>query len=85
MQPKPEFEKVVASSGHMIDKPDRPKPRFPPEKETVVREAYSSSSSGLADRRKRLRYIGRRARRRHTVCRMLPSARRSRPIAHSAS
>ena len=46
MQSKSEFEKVVASSGHMIDKPDRPKPRFPPEKEKVVREAIAQA---LAD------------------------------------
>jgi hypothetical protein len=40
------FEKVVASSGHLIDKPDRPKPRFPPEKESVVRDHIAQA---LAD------------------------------------
>ena len=38
MQPKQGFEKVIMCSGHMIDTPDRPKPRFPPNKETVVRQ-----------------------------------------------
>jgi len=33
----PTFGKVVVCSGHMIDKPDRPTPRFPREKEAVVR------------------------------------------------
>jgi hypothetical protein len=46
MQSKPGFEKVVASSGHLIDKPDRPKPRFPPEKEAVVRDHIAQA---LAD------------------------------------
>ena len=46
MQAKSEFEKVVVSSGHMIDKPDRTKPRFPPEKETVVRKYIAQA---LAD------------------------------------
>lgn len=32
------FDKVVIGSGHMIDLPDRPKPRFPPEKERAVCE-----------------------------------------------
>ena len=30
------FSKVVVFSGHMIDRPDRPKPRFPPSKEKIV-------------------------------------------------
>ena len=34
---KPQFHKIVVSSGHMIDLPDRPNPRFPPVKEGVVR------------------------------------------------
>ncbi len=46
MQQKSEFEKVVSSSGHMIDKPGRPEPRFPPEKEAVVRERIAQA---LAD------------------------------------
>ena len=46
MQPESEFEKVVASSGHLIDKPDRPTPRFPPEKEAAVRERVAQA---LAD------------------------------------
>jgi hypothetical protein len=33
----PQFHKIVVSSGHMIDLPDRPNPRFPPAKEDVVR------------------------------------------------
>lgn len=32
------FRKVLVASGHMIDKPDRPKERFPARKEAVVRE-----------------------------------------------
>jgi hypothetical protein len=35
---EPRFEKVVVSSGHMIDRPDRPEERFPPRKEGVVQE-----------------------------------------------
>jgi hypothetical protein len=37
MSSKQRFEKIMVCSGHMIDAPDRQKPRFPPEKETVVR------------------------------------------------
>jgi hypothetical protein len=33
----PDFGKIAICSGHMIDKPDRPTPRFPREKEAVVR------------------------------------------------
>ena len=32
------FSKVVVFSGHMIDRPDREKPRFPPSKEIIVAE-----------------------------------------------
>jgi len=35
---EPRFSKIVTSGGHMIDKPDRPDERFPPRKESVVRE-----------------------------------------------
>jgi hypothetical protein len=31
------FNKVVVASGHMIDSPDRPAPRFPPSKEQSVK------------------------------------------------
>jgi len=34
---RPQFHKIVVSSGHMIDLPDRTNPRFPPVKEGVVR------------------------------------------------
>ena len=34
----PRFDKVVVASGHMIDEPGRPKERFPPRKEGIVRE-----------------------------------------------
>lgn len=37
-KPKAQFAKVAIFSGHMIDQPGRPEPRFPPEKEEVVRE-----------------------------------------------
>lgn len=46
MQPKQDFEKVIICSGHLIDKPDRPSPRFPPNKETVVRKHIAQA---LAD------------------------------------
>jgi tetratricopeptide (TPR) repeat protein len=36
---KIEFKRVFICSGHMIDEPDRPFPRFPGSKEVVVREA----------------------------------------------
>ncbi|MEA2361907.1 MAG: hypothetical protein QOD71_1052 [Thermoleophilaceae bacterium] len=35
-QPARRFSKVVVASGHMIDAPDRPQPRFPPELEPAV-------------------------------------------------
>ncbi len=35
--PGPAARKVILASGHMIDAPDRPRPRFPPGKETAVR------------------------------------------------
>lgn len=37
VKPSAQFNKVVVCSGHMIDRPDQP-PRFPPEKENVVRK-----------------------------------------------
>ncbi|HKG22283.1 MAG TPA: hypothetical protein VKC34_10310 [Blastocatellia bacterium] len=37
-RPPTRFDKVVICSGHMIDMPERKEPRFPPEKEGVVRE-----------------------------------------------
>ena len=36
------FAKVMLASGHMIDKPDRKEERFPPRKETVVRERIAA-------------------------------------------
>jgi hypothetical protein len=33
-----QFTKVIVCSGHMIDQPNRTNPRFPPEKEELVRE-----------------------------------------------
>ena len=36
--PRSRFNRVVISAGHMIDRPERKEPRFPPEKEGVVRE-----------------------------------------------
>jgi tetratricopeptide (TPR) repeat protein len=39
--PLPNFGKVIVCSGHMIDKPDRAKPRFPAGKEAAVREAIA--------------------------------------------
>ncbi len=46
MQANQRFEKVVACSGHMIDKPDRTPPRFPPEKEAVVRDHIAQALAG---------------------------------------
>ena len=46
--------KVIVSSGHMIDLPDRPTPRFPPSKENSVRQHLArqldSWSIGSSDR-----------------------------------
>lgn len=36
------FSKVIVSSGHLTDKKDRPKPRFPEDKVTVVRAGMAS-------------------------------------------
>ena len=38
----PRFSKVAIGSGHMIDRPDRPKERFPGRKETAVRERMAA-------------------------------------------
>jgi tetratricopeptide (TPR) repeat protein len=35
--PRSQFPRVFVASGHMIDRPDRPQPRFPREKESAVR------------------------------------------------
>jgi hypothetical protein len=40
--PKGEYQKVVVSSGHMIDKADRPVPRFPAKLENAVREEIAA-------------------------------------------
>ena len=32
------YRNVIVCSGHMIDQPDRPQPRFPPHKEKLVRD-----------------------------------------------
>lgn len=37
-----QFNKVVVSSGHMIDRPNRKKPRFPPRKESIVAQHIES-------------------------------------------
>lgn len=47
MQSKQDFEKVIMSSGHLIDKPDRPEPRFPPNKEAVVRRHIARTLADL--------------------------------------
>jgi hypothetical protein len=36
-------KKVLLFSGHMIDAPDRPTPRFPPEKEPVAAVAIANT------------------------------------------
>lgn len=49
----PRFEKVLISSGHMIDQPERPEERFPQHKEGVVRERLAAQlekwNVGLSD------------------------------------
>ncbi len=40
------FEKVIIGSGHMIDLPGRPTPRFPPENEKGVRTALATVLDG---------------------------------------
>ena len=42
MESAPQFKKVAVFSGHMIDKPDRPEERFPPRKESAVRDRIES-------------------------------------------
>jgi hypothetical protein len=37
-EPESEFQLVVLCSRHMIDQPSRTTPRFPPEKEGIVRD-----------------------------------------------
>ncbi|MGZ6613114.1 MAG: tetratricopeptide repeat-containing protein [Solirubrobacteraceae bacterium] len=44
--PAPRFAKILVASGHMIDAPDRPKPRFPPEKEATVRDRIAAILDG---------------------------------------
>jgi len=44
--PAPSYLGVVICSGHMIDTPDRPKPRFPPEAEDEVRERLAAELDG---------------------------------------
>jgi hypothetical protein len=44
--PKPP-RKVVLFSGHMIDAPERAKPRFPPDKEAVAARAIASALADL--------------------------------------
>jgi tetratricopeptide (TPR) repeat protein len=38
---EPRFKRILIASGHMIDAPERPEPRFPPHKESPVRERIS--------------------------------------------
>ena len=40
-KPQKLFERTVLCSGHLIDAPDRKTPRFPPEKEDVVRDCIA--------------------------------------------
>jgi tetratricopeptide (TPR) repeat protein len=41
--PGPTFDKVVVSSGHMVDAPGRPSPRFPPSAENTVRRRIAAA------------------------------------------
>jgi hypothetical protein len=36
-----QFRRVVVCSGHMLDQPDRPNPRFPPSKAAIVRDCIA--------------------------------------------
>jgi hypothetical protein len=45
MQDSARFNKVVVCSGHMIDQPNRKEPRFPPDKEAVVRRQIAEQLS----------------------------------------
>lgn len=40
-------KRVFLFSGHMIDRPDRPQPRFPPEREAAVTAAIAAQLQGL--------------------------------------
>jgi hypothetical protein len=46
----PRFHRAIVFTGHMIDAPDRPKPRFPPDKETVAGKAIRDALAALANR-----------------------------------
>ena len=48
-----EKEYLILFSGHMIDKPDRKEPRFPPEKEPEVREKIKSQVKKILDTQER--------------------------------
>ena len=39
--------KVVLFSGHMVDAPGREKPRFPPDKEAIARQAIAGALADL--------------------------------------
>jgi tetratricopeptide (TPR) repeat protein len=41
-KPAPDFENVILFSGHIIDRPGRKEPRFPPEKEVIVRQRIAA-------------------------------------------
>jgi tetratricopeptide (TPR) repeat protein len=41
-RPHPRFEKIFVASGHMIDRRDRPQPRFPQDKAEAVRNAIAA-------------------------------------------
>ena len=45
--PEPSPRKVALFSGHMIDAPDRPSPRFPPDKEPIARRAIDDALDDL--------------------------------------
>jgi hypothetical protein len=45
-QPASPYRRAVAVSGHMVDHPDRPNPRFPPAAESRVTQAINATLKG---------------------------------------
>ena len=73
-QPAARHDNVVVCSGHMIDAPDRPEPRFPQELEEAVRDARAPRARGCRGRAGHARDLRRRAGRRHPLRRARASS-----------
>ena len=76
--PLPAFGKVVVCSGHMIDKSDRIKARFPASREAGGAGEDRRAACGLGCRQRRSRHLRRGVRQRHPLCRGVPATRRFR-------